>query len=479
MTSRLYLSIFRWLFAITALGGIVLVYRRWLHVNPTTVALTLLLFILVLAAEWGLRYAIVASIGATACFNFFFLPPIDTFTVADPQNWLALLSFLATSIIASRLSDRARDRTKEAEARQRELEILVRLSRELLQSESLATLPTSIPYAVASVTSARSGMLYMLDGDRLSQVGEERLSQIEMRHLRQVTTSITGARIDAGELEIPIRTGVRPRGLLILRGAILSLETAEAIGSLISLALDRAQALEAVARGEASKETERMRTLLIDSVTHELRTPLTSIKGAASALLTAIKLEGAEARELATIIDEESDRLNRLVSEAVEMAQLDANEVQMHFSPVGVRDLIEGARQSCAWIEETHPLQLQLEGHLMARADPGSLGKVLGNLLENAAKYSAAGTPITISAEEKLGEIAISVSDQGFGIDAAEQPLIFERFYRARSQSEAVSGTGMGLAISRAIVEAHGGSISVTSQVGHGSVFTFTVPAAS
>src|ERR1700761_4368931 len=129
MNSRRTIAATRWTLSVSALAGIVLVYRFWLHVNPTTVALTLLLFILLIAAEWGLRYAVVLSIGATACYNFFFLPPVGTFTISDPQNWLALLAFLGTSIMASRLSERARDEANEARSRQRELEILFRLSR--------------------------------------------------------------------------------------------------------------------------------------------------------------------------------------------------------------------------------------------------------------------------------------------------------------------------------------------------------------
>lgn len=469
------MSVIRWLVAFGALAGIVLVYRRWLHVNPTTAALTLLLLILFLAAEWGLQYAVVVSIAATACYNFYFLPPVGTFTISDPQNWLALFAFLATAIIASRLSERARNEASQARARQRELEVLFRLSRELLQSESSATLLSSVPAAVASVTTARSGLLFLLDGDKLYQAGE-RISEIELPHLRQLAMSLPGTGRDAGEMQIPIRTGVRPKGLLVLRGATLSDATAEAIGSLISIAIERAQALESIAWGEAAKESERLRTLMIDSITHELRTPLTSIKGAATALLFG-EVKQEETRELLLIIDEESDRLNKLVSEAVEMAQLDAQQVQMHFGSVSVSDLIQEARESCSWVEEGHPVRVDIPEGLQMRADPVVLGKVICNLLQNAAKYSGPGTPITISAAAERGGIAISVADQGVGIDPSEQALIFERFYRARSQAEGTPGTGMGLAIGRAIAEAHGGNIVVTSQPGQGSVFTLWIPA--
>ncbi len=464
----------RWTLAFTALAGIVLVYRLWLHVNATTVALTLLLYILVIAANWSLRYAVVISVAATACYNFFFLPPVGTFTIADPQNWLALLAFLSTAIIASRLSQRARNEARDARARQRELEVLFRLSRELLQSESVAVLLSSAPAGVASVTGARFALLYLLEGDRLFQAGNDGVSEVELPHLRQLTNTLSKTVCEDDEMQIPLRTGVRPKGLLLLRGAVLSVDTAEAIGGLISISIDRAQALESLARGEAAKESERMRTLMIDSVTHELRTPLTSIKGAATTLLTS-EVSSGDRQELLTIIDEEADRLNRLVAEAVEMAQLDAQQVQMHFDPVPVWKLVNEARLSCALNEEQHNVTMEVPGDLEVVGDAAFLEKVLCNLLENAAKYSSAGTPITITAKRVRNCIAISVADRGMGIDPAEQTLIFERFYRSRSDT-GTPGTGMGLAISRSIVEAHGGKLYVTSQPGRGSVFTFELP---
>jgi two-component system sensor histidine kinase KdpD len=444
-------------------------------VNPTTVALTLLLLVLVLAAEWGLRYAVVTSIAAAACYNFFFLPPYNTFTIADTQNWLALLAFFATSIIASRLSQRVRDEADDAKARQRELDTLFRLSRELLQSESVAALLSSLPATVVGITEAQSGYLYLIDGDRLYQTGSSSVLDVELPHFAQLAGSLPSPRREGDDLQMPLRTGVRPKGLFVLRQSQLSLETANAIGGLISLALDRAQALENLARGEAAKESERLRALMIDSITHELRTPLTSIKGAATTLLAG-GVQPGDTQELLSIIDEESDRLNRLVSEAVEMAQLDTQQVQMRMESVAVRDLVEKAFEASAWVRAQHPVTINVPDYLRVGVDPVFFQKVLSNLLENAGKYSQEGLPIVVTAEGIAGRVSISIADRGVGIDPSEQGLIFERFYRGRSQA-GNPGTGMGLAISRAIVEAHGGEIDVTSQPGRGSVFTISLPA--
>lgn len=477
MNSRRALAITRWLLATGALAGIVLVYKRWLHVNTTTVALTLLLLVLVIATQMGLRHAVVVSVFAAACYNFFFLPPLGTFTIAETQNWIALLAFLTTSILASRLAQKARNEAMDARRRQRELEILFRLSREMLQFESVSLLVSSLPASVAATTGATFCLLFLAEGRKLYQAGEGMASDVEIPHYEQLASALASAQANGDEIVIPLRSGVKPMGVLLLRGTTLSMETASAAGGLISVAIDRAHALENVARGEAVKESEHLRTLMIDSITHELRTPLTAIKGASTALLHR-EVSPDVNRELLTVIDEESDRLNRLVSEAVEMSQLDSHQVQMHVRELRLASEVERVLTSCGRVRETHTVRVQVPGDLTIRADEALLEKVLCNLLENAAKYSAPGTMITITGERGRDKTVVSVADQGIGIDGAEQALIFERFYRGRSQSSGVPGTGMGLAISRAIVEAHGGEIGVTSQVGRGSVFAITLPAA-
>ncbi len=479
MNSRRLLAATKWLFAFSALAAIVFAYHVWLRVNSTTVALTLLLYILLLAARWSLRYAVVVSLVATACYNFYFLPPVGTFVIADPQNWLALFAFLATSVIGSRLAKQARDEAEQARGRQREVELLFQLSRELLQTENVAELVHAVPEMIHRVSRAQSVVLYLLAGNHLYQAGVHTRSRIELPHLRQLALGLPETETTAdGETRIPLHVGVRPRGMLVLTGLRLSTETFQAIGGLVSIALDRAQALEDVAIGEANKESERLRTLILDSITHGLRTPLTSIKAAASALLSTEDISLEDRRGLLTVVDEEADRLNRLVEQAVEMAQLEAQEIHMSFVPTAVPDLVQCAQESCATIAGTHPVTINLPELPKVSADPEMIGKVLCNLLENAAKYSKPTSPIFISAEQKDGQVLTSVADRGIGIDPSEQSLIFDRLYRSRSQSGSVPGIGMGLAISRAIIESHRGTLTVTSQPDHGSVFTFSLPIA-
>lgn len=480
MNSNRLIAAARWCGAALTLAGIVALYRLVIHANQTTVALTLLVLVLFIAARWGLRYAIVTSLVATAAYNFFFLPPYNTFTVSDPQNLLALAVFLITSIVASRLSERIRAESRDAQRRREELEVLYRLSRALLQTDELVKLTNSIPDAVAMATGAKSVVFYRIEGDTVYRSGPDGAAPPGTAELQKLShepaVSMTPSQEEA---VIPLRTGVRPSGVLILQGAHWSSQTLEALGGLVSVSIDRARAVEEVTRAEASKESEQLRGWMLDSITHELRTPLTSIKASVSTLLTST-LPPESTRELLVIIDEEADRLNRLVAEATEMTQLDSQQVRMNFAPEDIAAIIESTLEENAAQLSRHNVEVRLPPSLPAvNADAVWIGKLLGNLLDNAAKYSADGQPIFVSAELRGDKVACSVADRGQGIDPMEQSLIFDKFYRSRRHVAGSSGTGMGLAICRAIIDAHGGTLTVTSQPGHGSVFTFTLPVAA
>jgi len=263
-----------------------------------------------------------------------------------------------------------------------------------------------------------------------------------------------------------------------ISGAMLSRQTLDALGSLIAISVERAGAIEKLSRAEAARESEQMRSLLLDSVTHEFRTPLTAIKASVTSLLGSPTLSAAEKEELLTVINEESDRLNRLVGEAAEMAQLDAGKVDLQLEPTRIREVVDAAMEELKQVLTPHPVEVRIPADLEpVRMDAARIKEVLVHLLENAAKYSAPNTLIRITAEIKGGILTTSIADRGPGIDDFEQALVFEKFYRGRNQRVQVHGTGMGLAICKAIVEAHRGHIGVTSQLGHGSVFYFGLPA--
>ena len=209
-------------------------------------------------------------------------------------------------MIGSRLSQRARREADLARRHQEELEVLYLLSRELMQTESVAQALQSLPGMINTGAGAESVILYLLEGDRLYQAGLHTITGIELPHFRQQALTLPALQTAPGnEAQIPLRTGARPRGLLIVRGSTLSSGSLEAVGGLVSITLDHAQAMEAAARTEANKESERLRTLILDSITHELRTPLTSIKGASGALLANQDMSREDRNELLTIVEEE------------------------------------------------------------------------------------------------------------------------------------------------------------------------------
>lgn len=456
---------------------IVLIYSKLIHVNPTTTALSFLLAILAIAAAWGLRYALPMSIAAALCFNFFFLPPLGTLRISDSQNWVALFAFFFTSLLASNLSDRARRQTEEAHRRRHDVEQLYVFSQQLLLAENVLELLKLVPRYVTETFGVAHAAVYLMQKDQAYRSDPE-IHQVPLQDLKDAAARDDSVTDPARHLAvIPVRMGVRVLGAAGFQGVLPSRETLDAVGSLIATAIERASAVEKLTRAEASREGERLRSALLDAVTHEFRTPLTSIKASVSTLRSESPLTADQREDLLAVIDEESDRLNRVVGEAVEMAQLDTNEVKLEMSPHPIREPIDAALEESKHLLADHPVQVRLPDHLPAvPMDVARIKKVLQHLLENAAKYSPPAAPIFVSSEVKQGYLITSVADRGAGIDDLERSMIFDKFYRGQSQRYRVQGTGMGLAIVKAIVEAHSGRIDVTSQLGHGSVFSFKLP---
>ncbi|MDT5263358.1 MAG: hypothetical protein QOC61_2362 [Acidobacteriota bacterium] len=343
------------------------------HINSTTVALALLLVVLFVATRWGSRPALLASALGMTCFNFFFLPPVWTLTIADPDNWIALAAFLITAVTTGQLSVREKRRAEEAEHGRSEIE---RLYKELRE------------------------------------------------------------------------------------------------------------AFERASQAEALKRSERLKSALLDAVTHDLRTPLTSIKASVTTLLDELltEAEGTEPhapdaegphaldaegrREMLEVIDEETDRLNRFVEGLVELARIEAGEMHLRLRWQPVEEIVAAALERAAPLVREHPVEVSLEEGLpVAHVDARAVAEVVYTLVDNAAKYSSAGAAIRVSAENAGGQtIRLTVEDEGSGIPSALRERVFDKFFRAMRDGDAgarkqPTGTGMGLAIARGIVEAHGGRI--------------------
>lgn len=455
---------------------VVVFYTRILHPNATTVALTFLLAVLMVSANWGFWYAAFLGVLSSAAFNFFFLPPVGTFTISDPQNWVALSAFLATAMIAGQLSERARGETVRANQRRREIERLYAFSQHLLTIESVPELLNLAPRHMVEIFVGRGAAIFVKDRTDVYRSSSE-TREIDGARLQSVAARgepITDS--EHGIAFVPLRLGVRSIGAIGIAGAQLSRESLDALSTLVAIAIERTSAIENVGKAEAAREHENLRSAILDSIAHEFRTPLTAIKASVTSMLAG-GLNASQQSELLTVINEESDRMDHLVEEATQLARLESKQVELDRKPHDLGETINQAVEAAKKILEGHPVKIGCGDGIAVEFDKDLIINVLLQLLENAAKYSAPESPIHISVEKVGADVLISVSDRGPGIDELEQALIFDKFYRGKDNRYSVQGTGMGLAIAKAVVEAHGGSIKVTSQLGQGSVFTFSLPA--
>ncbi len=287
-------SLLRYAAAVAMVGVVIWFYRHVIHVNPTTVALTFLLAVLVVSSSWGLRAAVFLSVLATLAFNYYFLPPIGTFTIADPQNWVALFAFLATAILAGELSDRARRETANAIQRRRDVERLYAFSQRLLATDNVSELLNAIPGYLCQIFAGRSAAMYLLASREIYR-SDPMVDEPSNDDLKAVSSR--GEPViepETGVSVAPLRLGARLTGAIGVAGTKLSRETLEALGSLVAIAIERVGAIEKLGQAEAERQSENLRTALLDSVTHELRTPLTGIKAAVTSLLSDLQLDPAQ-----------------------------------------------------------------------------------------------------------------------------------------------------------------------------------------
>jgi two-component system sensor histidine kinase KdpD len=461
--------------SVLIIAAILALYRTLLPVNNTTVALTLLLAILGMSAGWGLGEATVASLVAVVGFNYWFLPPVGTLTIQDPQNWVALLAFLVTAVTANQLSARARRRAAEAEARRLEMERLYALVQAMMLSGSARKTIREFVGKVVQVFGCGAAAFYYRPTDEIFRSGAE--SKPVSDHDLLVAAELEDVSIDAQRLlaTAPVRLGGRPLGSMALIGPLPSEQSVRAIMNLMAITIEKARALEDAGHAEAARQSEVLKSALLDSLAHDIKTPLTSIKAAVTSLLGGAA--GAES-ELLTIIDEEADRLNQLAAEVIEMARIEAGKLHLEKRAVAVADLIGGALSELAPALKDRPVSVDVpEGLPAGEADLELVQHVVKQFVENALKYSPERSPLAISAALKSGKIVIGVADHGPGIEENERARIFDKFFRGRRHRFETKGTGMGLAIAKGIVEAHGERIWVESEPGQGAAFYFSLSA--
>jgi two-component system sensor histidine kinase KdpD len=480
--------------ALASVAGVTLVYARWLHVsNATTVALTFLFVVLLAAATAGLFVSVVTSIAAILCFNYFFLPPVGTWTIADPQNWVALFVLLAVSLVASRLSHVARTRTEEALGRRDELARLFDLSRDVLVMTAGPEATTHLARAVSRRFDLEFVAIALPAGDDWTVFdGSPRSMPLDPRQLTSAFEAAGSslefdayARTYAGHRTttvgdrivrlVPLRVGARPIGLLAAAGRPVEAGTLDALAGVVAIAIERMQFLEERKSAELTRQSEELKTTLLAALGHDLRTPLTAIRVAASNL-NASWLTPEDRAEQSSLILAEVERLTRLFQNVLEMARIDAGAVPMDRRRAHPSEIVAAARDQVEQTLQRHRVEVRTDPDLPMELDPRLTASALAHLLENAAQYAPPGTTIEITTELTDEGVAFRVRDHGPGVPPADLPRLFDRFFRGAAVRGPVTGSGMGLWIARSLLAAEQGRVWAENCPDGGARFTILVP---
>jgi two-component system, OmpR family, sensor histidine kinase KdpD len=467
-----------------------------LHVsNPTVASLSFLLVVLLMSAASTLRVAVWVSVLSVLPLNFFFMPPVGTFHLEDPLNWVALGAFLTVSVVGSRLSLVARTRADDALARRDELNRLFDLSRDIL----LTTDSREAVDELARHTARRFGFDYVgiclpaQDGWLVH--GSSDAVALDRSELDQALASARGAlEFDAHTRSygghrtlilpegrpitlVPLRLGVRAVGLLAAGGRTVDPGTLDAIAGLTAIAIERAKMLEERQDSERVRQGAELKSALLASLGHDLKTPLTAITVAAGNLRAPGTSDELRSDQL-DVIGVEVTRLNRLFQNIVDMARIETGAIDARREWVHPSDIVDAAVQQVEHALTSHPLELDVDTPGSVQVDPRLTSAALAHLLENAGQYAPAGTPITVTASADDAGLTISVRDRGQGISPQDAQYLFDQFFRGTLARHRSFGTGMGLAITRGLLAAQGGRVWAENHADGGAVFTLLVPTA-
>jgi two-component system sensor histidine kinase KdpD len=483
--------------SLSAIGLLTAVYFRWLGVtNPTIVALSFLLVVLIVAAMATRWVAITTSLSAFFCFNYFFLPPVGTWTIAEPQNWVALFTLLAVSLVASHLSAQVRRRAQEATARRDELGRLFELTRDILLTTDAADAIALIAGYVARRFGLKSATICLPEsrGWKLHHSSERSLeldaavldSALAVARIEFEANDHTYAAHSRVELStgttvwlVPLRLGARPIGVLALEDEQVEPGTRDAIAGVTAIAIERTQLLEERKEAEVVRRGAELKSALLASLGHDLKTPLTAVTVAANNL-DATWLTAEQRREQTEIVRSELARLNRLFEDIVEMARIETNAVAAEPEWVQPAEIVEAAVHQVERAVARHKLEIHNGTEkAFVRIDPRLTSAALAHLLENAGQYSPPASTITVAAVLSGDELQVSVRDRGVGVAREDLDHLFERFYRGVDARQQRFGTGMGLAIARGLLTAAGGRVWAENHPEGGAIFTLAVPTES
>ena len=447
------------------------------------------------AVRYGLWPSLMASVAASLCYNFFFLPPIYTFTIADPTNVAAFFFFIVMAVIVSNVAARVRTQAVMAMTRARATESLYSFSRKLAGAGTLDDVLWATAYQTALMLNVRVVLLLQENGSIAVKSGyppEDTLDAADLaaanwawesnRAAGRGSDTLPGAK----RLFLPMHTGRGAIGIVGIDGdkpgPLLTPDQRRLLDALMdqaALAIERVRLVEDLDRAKRTAETDRLRSALLTSISHDLKTPLAAVLGAAGTLrsLSDGLDEHAKAELLGTIIDE-AERLNRFIANLLDMTKLESGAIVPNAALHDIGEIVGSALERSSKILLRHRAEVDLAKDLpMVKIDPVLFEQVLFNLLDNAAKYASAGTTVRIQSWRDRDTVGLQVLDEGEGIPPGDLEHIFDKFYRARKADHVRAGTGLGLAISRGFVEAMQGTITAANRTDRtGAVFTITLP---
>ena len=474
-----------------AITAIVVGLRALPEVSPTTVALALLLVVLATATFGRLWIATVTAIAATVAFNFFFLPPLGTLTIADAQNWIALFAFLVVAVIASNLSAAVQARAREAIARRNEVTRLFDLTRDvLLTTETSGAIEALARHVarrfelvkVAICLPAEQGWRryqgasedLVIDDGTLNMALAKARGVVEFDARQRAY----GGHMRAGPAEdisiVPLRHGTKAVGLLAASSSTLDIGALDALAGVVAIAIERAQFLAERDAAELVKQKADLAATLLASLSHDLRTPLTAIRVAVENLRD--ELSPYDRREQARAAISELGRLTRLFQDILDMARIDAAAIRVDRDWVTAEDVVDAAMAHVRHLLEERSVRVDAPGDLEVEIDPRLASGALSHVLENAAQYSPSDHEIVVEAHVDPDGLHVSVTDHGPGLDSGELEHLFERFYRGHTARHTTFGTGMGLSITRGLLAAAGGRVWAENVPGGGARFSIVVP---
>jgi two-component system, OmpR family, sensor histidine kinase KdpD len=445
-------------------------------VNATTMGLAYLILVLLVATTWGFIESALASVAATFTFNFYFLPPFGTMTIEDPQNYVAMFSFLTTSLVASRLSAKAERRALDAVERRQDVERLYTFSRAILLIEGGEPFAKQLALKLAEVFQLEAVVLYDRRTGDFFRAGPFEFEGLDDQLRDAALHGSSFSDPACSRIITAVRLGSEPIASLALQGFQTPDSVLQGIANLVAIGLERARAQDLAHQVEAARQSEQLRTTLIDAMAHEFKTPLTSIRAATTSLLSDPDQPREIRTELLKVADEETEHLVNLIDDAVEMGRLDTTSIEVQLERSNLTQVVQELVASMRKEFDGRVIDVQADGRDPAIPVDRRLVKLaLKQLLDNALKYSPPETSVHIKVSGAEGSVAVDVTDHGKGIPPAEQPLVFQRFWRSPSVKKKMPGTGLGLSIAHGIARAHNGDLTVMSRPGE-TTFRLSLP---